>query len=188
MEGESGIPALVRKLFHSSLFLNRSAMFEFKEVRDTEQTNVSVLWLRLLSQQSTRDIKKLLILKELLILKLVFLFCSGILFRYQKTRENVDWQAYKSTKKLYNQTIHKSKMDCFKNYCEDQRSPWNIIDNILTRDNKNKQIPLLKDPDSDPPEYTTSSFQTAKLIAKHMFPDDIIERQIMHTINALEKR
>ena len=42
VEGESGIPALVRKLFHSSSFLNRSAMFEFEEVRDTEQTNVSV--------------------------------------------------------------------------------------------------------------------------------------------------
>ena len=100
--------------------------------------------------------------------------------RYQKTRENVDWQAYKSTKKLYNQTIHKSKMDCFKNYCEDQHSPWNIIDNILTRNNKNKQIPLLKDPDSDPPEYTTLSFLTAKLLAKHMFLDNIRETDNAH--------
>ena len=64
--------------------------------------------------------------------------------RYQKTRTDDDWQAYKSTKKLHNQTIHTSKLDCFKNYCKDQHSPWHIINNILTHDTKNKQISPLK--------------------------------------------
>ena len=69
-------------------------------------------------------------------------------------------------------------MDCFISFCEEQQSPWNIIDNILNQ--KGKPTPLLKDPNSKTGKYTTSSAETAKLLSTHMFPDDIRETDTPH--------